>query len=135
MIRLPTVLLRHETRQGAHYDWMLADPETTDQARTLWTARVDTPTRHWTSLRSWRLRQIQHHRQHYLTYQGSLAPRQGLPRGTVRRVDRGWFVPLIWTRSRIVLDLRMRFVQGRIEARRVDRDLLLARCLGGPKWL
>lgn len=112
MQRLPAVLLHHATRTGSHYDWLLADPRTiTTTQPTLWAARVAYPSSSWLPLGSWALQPIKPHRWRYLTYQGPLTDQ----RGQVRRIDQGWFVPLIWTDHRKAIDLQMTHLQARIE--------------------
>ena len=117
-IRLPTVLLRHETPCGTHHDWMLAEPNTWHQqdAR-LWTGRVQTDSRDWASTGAWTVDEIEPHRRHYLTYEGPISG----GRGHVARVDCGWFVPVLWTADRIVIALTMQHCQGRAEMCRVTQ--------------
>ena len=123
MLRLPTTLLRHETCHDTHHDWLMADPRTAWQHHApLWTARLTPPSRHWSLLGAWQLQPIRPHRAHYLTYQGPLAPQDGRSRGQVRRIDRGTFVPHLWTDHRIVIDLAMHHFRGRVEIRRVTDD-------------
>ena len=112
MLRLPTVLLRHQTKAGVHHDWLLADPR--DPSGRLWTARVAPPSRDWPALRSWRLTVLPPHRRRYLTYQGPVAS----VGGSVRRIDAGTFVPLRWTSRVILIDLSLRDCAGlvRLEA-------------------
>ncbi len=126
MLYLPTTLLRHTARHGCHYDWLLADPRAFTAPdrpdRCLWTARVAIPTRFWRDAGAWRLTPLPPHRKRYLAYQGPL----GHGRGSVRTADRGWFVPLLWTDSRMVLALSMRGFQGRVELRRLSPTLYRA---------
>ncbi len=127
MLRLPTVLLRHETHHGYHHDWLMAAPRTAWQTHArLWTARLAPPSRHWASLGIWQFQLIHPHRTKYLTYQGPLAPRDGRSRGQVRRVDRGTFVPCLWTDHRIVIDVAMCHFRGRVEVRRLTDDRYIA---------
>src|SRR5690349_7523608 len=73
MLRLPTVLLRHEAPDGSHYDWLLADPRTAhDPESRLWTARVMEPSSRWAELGMWDLQPIGAHRRIYLTYEGPI---------------------------------------------------------------
>ena len=123
MKRLPTVLLRHETPHGRHYDWLLDIPATSwDPTSRLWTARVAASSWHWPSLGAWLLEEIAPHRRHYLTHQGPIAGGTSgeVMRGTVVRIDLGWFLPLIWSQKRRVLDLCFRACSGRMELRKLD---------------
>jgi len=118
MQSLPTVLLRHITRTDTHYDWLLADPR--DPNGKLWTARCPLPAEHWRSAGTWLVEPIHLHRRLYLTYQGSLSD----GRGSVLRVDEGWFRSRMWTGSRIVTDVRFCGFEGCVEWSR----------LGGRYW-
>jgi len=129
MQRLPTVLLHHETRHGCHYDWLLENPQAHCESNTpLWTARTQHPNRHWAALGTWPLQPIAPHRRHYLTYQGPLTH----GRGQVRRIDRGWFLPLIWTPHLMVIDLNMLRAQGRITIRRLTPNRYQATLTATP---
>jgi hypothetical protein len=137
MQRLPTVLLRHDLPGGSHHDWLLADPRTADspEAR-LWTARVGPPSTHWAGLGVWDLDLIAAHRRVYLTYEGPLTPGPaGEPRGSVVRVDQGWFTAELWTDTRMLIDLHLRACRGRIEIERTAPDHWQARFIGGPATL
>jgi hypothetical protein len=104
MLRWPTVVLRHETRGGTHYDWLMGDPTlASDPAAGLWTARTPVPPTAWRAARVWPLEQLGRHRRAYLTYQGAISG----GRGCVRRVASGWIVPRVWTPACIVCDLTM----------------------------
>lgn len=120
MLRLPTVLLKHTTRAGSHHDWMLCDPR--DPRGLLWTVRISQPSAQWPALRRWRLERIAPHRRIYLSYQGPIS--QG--RGSVLRVDRGWFTSQIWTDHRIVIDLQFNHCQGLVELQRTSGTLWTA---------
>jgi hypothetical protein len=127
---LPTVLLRHRAYgrnpavpAGTHYDWLMADP--TDPGGRLWAGRVAMPSRDWGGLRSWDATPLPPHRRVYLTFEGLLGP----GRGSVRRVDRGWFVPLQWTADQRVLDLCFSCCRGRVLLCRAGPDLWRARLL------
>ena len=124
---LPTVLLRHQTRHGQHYDWLLCDPR--DPAGPLPTFRVAQPTAMWATLRCVDLEPIAAHRRVYLAYEGNISG----GRGQVRRVDQGVFTPVMWTASRIVIDLRTRCLTSRIEMRRVSSALWRARVEPSPR--
>src|SRR5690606_31564267 len=109
--------------EGRHFDWLLGDP--TNPRGRLWTARVPVSSRQWRRLRRWPLEPIQPHRRRYLRYQGSLTG----GRGTVRRVDEGTHQPIVWTGSRIVLELSMKGCAGRVELRRLSSGRWRARLL------
>ncbi len=113
MQSLPTVLLRHTTRAGGHYDWLLADP--LDPTGLLWTARCDLPSEQWLGARTFAMKPIQPHRRVYLTYEGPISG----GRGSARRVDEGTFVPRLWTASRIVIDVNLRRCRATIEMTRI----------------
>lgn len=109
---MPTVLLRHDSPDGVHHDWLLGDPTRLDEPDApLWTARVGPPSSEWTSLGAWQLEPIGSHRRLYLTYEGPLSG----GRGTVTRVDEGTFVALEWTEQHILIDLAMRCCNARID--------------------
>jgi len=114
MLRLPVVLLRHETRQGSHFDWLLGDPRCPQGA--LWAVRVRVPSGCWGGV--WGLQRIAPHRRRYLTYAGPLTD----GRGQVYRVDRGWFVPLLWTDQKKVIDLAMCDARGLVAIHRLTSD-------------
>jgi hypothetical protein len=117
---LPTVLLRHETAGGVHHDWLMADPrKSADPESRLWTGRVGPPSRDWADLGTWPVQPIGAHRRDYLTYEGPLSG----GRGRVTRVDEGTFVPLDWTKTRILIDLKFRHCQGRVELVPIDQGL------------
>jgi hypothetical protein len=113
-IPLLTVLLWHETPEGSHHDWMLTDPTLQGDGspeHSLWTARIMPASLEWQKLGSFKLTQVEHHRQAYLTYEGPISG----GRGTVKRVDEGTFVPIEWTSERKVIEVRMRDFKGRIQ--------------------
>ena len=113
-ITLPTVLLRHlapAENGGEHYDWMMVDPRTADDANArLWTARVTQPSSRWASLREWDVEMIGTHRREYLTYEGPVSGN----RGTVTRVDEGTFVAVSWTEERIEIEIGFKHYAGRV---------------------
>ncbi len=115
MQALPTVLLRHVSRQGTHYDWLLANPH--DPQGLLWAARCEYPSSIWASLGAWRLEPIANHRRVYLEYQGRISG----GRGWVQRVDRGTFVADLWSESRRVIEVSFEAVNQRIELYRLGR--------------
>ena len=121
MRQLRTVLLRHDTPHGSHFDWLLDTPNVWRNPRSkVWTARTQTPTGDWSNAGTWNLCRITDHRRRYLTYQGPLS---GGP-GTVDRVDEGWFVPQLWDDEQMILDLTLIRCQGRVRLW----------CLSGPAW-
>lgn len=123
MLALPTVLLHHVTDAGSHYDWLLGDPM--DVTGRLWTARVGVPSRHWRDARRFAAEPLGPHRRRYLTYEGEI----GGGRGRVTRTDRGVVIPRLWTRGRIVVQVRMTCFTGLIDLRRGGPALWRARCL------
>ena len=108
-MKLKTALLRHTTRDGLHFDWLLTDPR--DPAGLLWTARTGRPSDEWAKLPCWDLTPISGHRRTYLTYEGPVSG----DRGEVSRVDQGYFTAELWTDARIVIDLRFERCEGRVE--------------------
>ena len=121
MQSLPTVLLRHTTRIGSHYDWLLANPR--DPMGLLWTARCDLSSSHWLRAGRFMLQAIQPHRRVYLNYQGAISG----GRGSVLRVDEGDFVPRLWTPRRMMLDVKLIHCQAEVELKRVATDRWQAR--------
>ncbi len=116
MMRLPTVVLRHETHDGGHYDWLVGDPALVgDASARLWTVRTDVPPTAWRAAGTWPLVRIGHHRRAYLNLQGPISG----GRGEVRRIDRGWVVPRLWCIDRIVLTLAMSSTAGEVELCRI----------------
>lgn len=75
---------------------------------------------------------IKPHRRQYLTYQGPLAPDGHRWHGQVRRVDRGWITPRIWTEHRIITMVWMRDFRGVVEIRRLAADCY--RAVPTPRW-
>ena len=114
MLKLPVVLLRHETRHGRHFDWLLGDPCCPQGS--LWAVRAQVSSRSWRGI--WHLQPMEPHRRRYLTYEGLLTK----GRGQVCQVDRGWFVPLLWTGNRRVIDLAMRHARGIVAIDRMASD-------------
>lgn len=108
MLKLPTVILEHTTRSGRHYDWLLADPRSPQGP--LWTARTMVCVHHWMTVKRWALEPIQPHRRLYLKFQGPISG----GRGHVIRLDRGWYVPRLWSDRRIVMDLHLKHCQGQV---------------------
>lgn len=115
MRTLRTVVLRHETRAGSHYDWLVEDASASPRAP-LWTARAAFPPSQWRALGTLLLTPLPPHRRRYLTYQGAISG----GRGAVRRVEAGEVNARLWTASRLVLDVRMPGFEGGIEARAVS---------------
>lgn len=107
--RMATVVLRHETGEGFHYDWMIERP-----GGSLATWRIDRPPREWRGGGEAALTLLKDHRRAYLTYEGRLSG----GRGVVRRVDRGFAQVVEWSPRRIMLDVRMRAWHGRVLLRR-----------------
>lgn len=121
MMDLPTVILLHETRDGRHHDWMLANPHDPDGP--LWTARVTPPPAHWHELEWWDLVPLPPHRRIYLTYEGEISN----GRGSVKRVDEGRFTAKLWTESHLVIDLQLWSCEGTVEITRLTEQLWRAR--------
>lgn len=121
MLKLPTVLLRHASREGTHYDWLLADP--VDPEGPLWTARLPLPSRLWAAAKRFPVTPIGRHRRVYLRFQGDI----GAGRGEVQRVDQGSYLPLMWTDHRCRLLITMRHFRGTVTLDRVTDTLWQAR--------
>ncbi len=126
MARLATVLLRHETPSGGHFDWMLATPGGSPGAG-LWTVRTDLAAAAWRGAGRWRLTRIADHRRQYLAYQGPLTG----GRGSVRRVDAGWVRPWLWRSDEMIFDLMMSHCRGRVRVEQADADCWTAHWLEG----
>ena len=124
MLKLPTVLLRHDQRDGVHYDWLIADPSDIDGR--LWTARVALPSTQWLDMARFDLDWIESHRRWYLTWQGPI----GNGRGSVVRVDEGEVVPRMWNDRRIVADVRMKHCHAAIDMVRYSESGWRARVEG-----
>ena len=108
-LRFDTVLLWHETAAGNHHDWLFVDPTTLDQPEApLTTYRIAAPPDQWLELGRMELTPIPPHRRIYLTYEGPISGN----RGSVKRIDEGTFVPVLWTPQKKVIDLKLRRFQG-----------------------
>lgn len=117
--QLPTVLLRHQTAVATHHDWLMADPHLwQDPQSPLFTLRILPPSSAWARTGTWIAQCIVPHRRRYLMYEGPLSG----GRGHVVRIDEGIFIPLTWSDSRIVIDLTLRYCQGRIQIRLVHSN-------------
>lgn len=116
MLTVPTALLLHRTASETHHDWLVGTPQYhIDRGSGLWTARVQPASRDWRGVETFDLTVIEPHRRVYLDFQGSLTG----GRGVVTRADRGQAVIRLWSRDRIVWDVRMRDFVGPIQARRI----------------
>lgn len=117
---LRTAVLLHITRADSHHDWLIESP--LDPVGRLWTARVTPPPPAWRQAGRLMLHELKPHRRAYLSYQGDL----GGGRGSVRRVDTGIVLPLLWTRSRRVLRLHLTAGEMVLAMRRVEGGLWIA---------
>ena len=116
MTSLAAVLLRHETRRGAHYDWLFQSPAALGQPDSpLWAARVGHPSWCWSVTGHWSVHRLDDHRLAYLTYQGPVSG----GRGSVKRVDAGHIQPIYWSAGRIVVSLHLRYCVGRVQLDRI----------------
>ncbi len=126
MLRLPMVLLLHRTPQGAHYDWLLANPQ--EPTGRLWSARVSVPSFAWPQKGAMLLQTLPPHRREYLSYQGPLSPLKDavtgrlIQRGTVLQIDTGWFIPQLWCDNRALLQLHWRLVDGVVEIQKLSNQ-------------
>jgi hypothetical protein len=122
MQSLPTVILRHETLTGTHFDWLIAPPAAVadwfDDPARLWSARLPLPPWHWATVRRFLVQTLPPHRRHYLTHQGPI----GGGRGCVTRVDVGRVVPRRWTLDQIDLRVTAAHFSGRLRLWRVSDD-------------
>ncbi len=117
MLHLPMVILKHVSRTGSHYDWLLANPR--DPAGPLWTARMNCTSAHWRQQERWMLEPLPAHRRSYLHHQGPIGPGpKGETRGSVVRLDSGSFTPLLWTATRMILDVKLAAFDGRVQLQR-----------------
>ncbi|MAX22918.1 MAG: hypothetical protein CMJ19_00320 [Phycisphaeraceae bacterium] len=83
MLKLPTVILHHQTVHGSHYDWLWLDPVSRDQ---LLGIRIPHPPDQWQAHSSFNAQPLAPHRIAYLTYQGKVSN----GRGSVLQVARGY---------------------------------------------
>jgi hypothetical protein len=113
MLELPTVLLRHETRSGGHFDWMIGGLP--GGGAGLWTWRVVFDSGAWSSAGAMRLTELPPHRRDYLRYEGRLSG----GRGWVRRADEGRVVVRCWSPDGGVLDVRLQRFAGPVTLRRM----------------
>lgn len=124
MLRVPTVLLLHQTPTGRHHDWLIGTPKyLCDSGSRLWTARVAPPSRCWRAQGLIDLEVASPHRRAYLDYQGPISA----GRGHVRRIDRGSVVIRLWRSDRVVWDVFMQHFTGRIVATRLNEQTWRAR--------
>ncbi len=100
------VLLEHRWN-GVHWDLMF---EVEDILRT-WA--IDAPV---TAGQPLPARELAPHRRVYLEYEGEVSGN----RGTVRRVDRGTYIPLVWQPDLVRVELRGTQLVGTAELRRLD---------------
>jgi hypothetical protein len=125
-------LLCHTTRSGRHYDWLIAfGPDCggpVSESAGLWTGRTQVPSGAWRAAGAFNLEVIEPHRRVYLQRQGPI----GGGRGTVVRIDQGSARPLLWTHTRIALEVAMQQFRGRLELRRLDGARWRAEISGGP---
>jgi hypothetical protein len=120
MLVVPTTLLLHRTTEETHHDWLVGTPDHhRDAGSRLWAARVRPASGDWRGLGCFDLDVIAPHRRTYLDYQGPVAGN----RGYVTRADRGTATIRLWSRDRIVWDVRMRGFIGTIGARRLTETL------------
>lgn len=123
MLKLPMVMLLHQTPSGSHFDWLLADPG--EPGGRLWSARCGFKAEDWPKAGCLLLERLPAHRRRYLTYEGPLAPvvdQQGRmqPRGWVRQVDKGWFEPTLWCEDRGLVRLHWSKVSGLAQLERLS---------------
>ncbi len=114
--QLTTVLLRHVTREGEHYDWMLSDPQVSGDEGELLTFRVELPSEKWGKTGYFEMTKLANHRRAYLEYEGEISG----GRGTVHRIDNGWYIAREWGENGGFIELSMRKFTGEIELRRID---------------
>lgn len=83
MLKLPTVILYHQTASGSHYDWLWLDPVS---SKHLLGVRVPCPPNQWVLRQSFLAQPLAPHRLAYLTYQGKVSG----DRGSVVQVAKGF---------------------------------------------
>ncbi len=123
---LRTLLLIHQAPGGSHYDWLLEDPLLCDERAPLWTYRLQLSIAFWGHARAFDLEPIGLHRREYLEYQGPLTGR----RGSVRQIDRGWYLPRQCLADKLVLDLTTRLFKGVALLSKVSASLWRAQTFG-----
>jgi hypothetical protein len=104
--RRPFVLLEHRW-DGVHWDLML------DVGDVLKTWAIDTEVVAGVDLPA---RALGDHRRLYLDYEGAISG----GRGSVRRIDRGDYTPLVWTPERVRVCFNGAQLVGEAELRRTD---------------
>lgn len=117
---LQTVVLRHETKRDAHFDWLLEDPRAEAESGKLATFRAATPPATWSVRHPLIVERLADHRRVYLHYQGPISD----GRGWVRRVDTGHAVVHRATEAWIDLTLNTMQYRGRLRLSHVS----------GPVW-
>ncbi len=127
MLEIATVLLRHETRRGGHFDFMIEDPAwlrmyasekgvgSLYRATPLLTWRCTLALAEWPAAQCVELEELPPHRREYLDYEGELTG----DRGSVRRVDRGHAIVHAWTQDGGIIELRMRSLTATVALERI----------------
>lgn len=113
---LPSVVLHHQTREGSHFDWLIALPDQVHRRhepdhRGLWSGRLAWSPAQWRAADAWTVDLLPLHRFHYLDYQGPV----GGGRGQVSRDDIGRILPLLWCPGRMILQVGFRQFAGVVE--------------------
>lgn len=128
---LPTVVLEHVNRHGTHFDWMLADPAHRGESaeRRLITFSTSRHPAHWPDIGRLILTPLPPHRGAYLNYEGPVSNQ----RGRVRRVACGSFRPVLWTRSRRVIDVDVAHYAARWGLDRISDRAWRAVVLAAPR--
>ncbi len=108
MHNLATVILRHRTRTGSHYDWLIDQSHTTPTRHPLTAMRLPHPPPCWLAAGAMVGDALPPHRRRYLRFQGSLTDH----RGSVVRVDGGRCLALQWTDHQRLLAVRTRDFRG-----------------------
>ena len=144
MEELRSVLLLHRVGDGHHYDWMIEQPGTTqdaagqgddDDARTLltWRVAVDSPA--WAQQRDpagrpgVAMEQLPAHRRVYLWREGPI----GDGRGEVQRVDEGRVRLQSWGESGGQLEVQLRGFAGLVQLQREAGDRWFMRIMRSAK--
>lgn len=102
------VLLEHRWN-GVHWDLMLED------GNALRTWAIDAPIVAGVDLPA---RALAAHRRAYLDYEGPISG----GRGTVRRIDRGLYVPRVWDEDRVRVELAGNQLVGTAEVRKTGTE-------------
>jgi len=105
-----TVVLRHVTRAGAHFDWLLEDPAAPTGRGRLVTFRLAIEPAKWPTDRPILATRLADHRRAYLRYEGPISD----DRGRVVRLDAGRAIVHRFSPAGLDATLGLRQFAGRV---------------------